>query len=77
MDSPNSMLEYDQRIPDKGGELFWEIVTPSDGLFIAAPTLPPGNYRFEPCGGNGGRGGNGGNGGLVLCKAGMAVKGSR
>jgi len=62
MDSPNSMLEYDQRIPDTGGELVYDSSTSGVPLSQFSPviTLAPGNYRFEV------RGGRGGNGGSVL-----------
>jgi len=56
MDSFNSMYEYEQRIPDTGGELFWAITAPSEHQWSTS-TLPAGNYRFELRGGNGGSGG--------------------
>jgi len=63
MDSPNSMLEYDTRNPDTGGDLVWEITAPSDAGWQSM-LLTPGNYRFELRGGNGGRGGSAGEGSI-------------
>jgi len=63
MDSPNSMYEYDTRMPP--GNARWsiahQITTPHDTLFTTF-TLEPGVYRFELRGGNGGNGGAGGGG---------------
>ena len=63
MDSPNSMFEYDQRIPDTAGDPVWEITAPSDTNWESM-LLTPGHYRFELRGGNGGRGGDAGAGTL-------------
>jgi len=61
MDSPNSMYEYDTRIPLSGGD--YTDITPAltPGQAIAF-SLQPGNYRLELRGGRGGNGGNSGGG---------------
>jgi len=60
MDSFNCHYEYEQRIPDTGGDLVFEIKDNqiTDDINGSEPiTLVPGSYRFELTAGSGGRGG--------------------
>lgn len=56
MDTFNCHFDYEQRIPDTGGELFWRLDSCLD-YFRPSPIFTPGSYRFEITGGKGGKGG--------------------
>jgi len=71
LDSPNSMYEYDTRIPLTGGD--YTDITPALTAGQALPfSLYPGNYRIEI---KGGRGGTGGNSGLTTVRTNIGGSG--
>jgi hypothetical protein len=57
MDSFNCHYQYEQRIPDTGGDVIWEIYNYSDLIPSFSGLIIPGSYRFHLKGGKGGNGG--------------------